>query len=364
MRAAVYHGRGDLRVENVTIPDPAAGELLLEVHSAGVCGTDAAEFTKGPMMFPIDEPHLVTGHMGPLVPGHEFGGRVVAIGAEVEAFDIGQLVACGAGISCGTCALCRAGRTSLCVRYATVGLQRNGGLARYCAVPASVCLEVGSLGLTDDGAALVQPMSIAVHAMRRGGPEPGSDVVVIGVGGVGAFLVFALHQTGAHVVAVDLDPDRLSIAANLGASAVVQASVEEPLATTLRHHSVEPAIVYEVSGSTAGLSGALDTATPGGRVVTVGLHETPQQVDVRALTLRELEVVGTNAHVFAADVPEAARLVAAREDPWDDVAPVALPLEDLVESGLLPLADRRSTRIKSLFDPSATTARPTVWGAR
>ena len=97
------HGREDIRIEDVPEPTPGPGELLLEVGAAGVCGTDAAEFYEGPKLFPIPGPDPRTGQRGPMIPGHEFGGRVVGIGEGVEGFSEGDLVASGAGISCGVC---------------------------------------------------------------------------------------------------------------------------------------------------------------------------------------------------------------------------------------------------------------------
>ena len=358
MRAAVYHGHRDIRIEQVPVPQPGAGELLLEVHAAGVCGTDAAEYTQGPTMFPTAEPHPITEHSGPMIPGHEFGGRVVAWGDGVAGFREGELVASGAGISCGECHQCAAGRTNLCVRYATSGLQRNGGLAQYVAVPAAVCYEVGSLGLTDDGASIVQPMSIAVHSMRQGRPHAGDEVLVIGVGGVGAFLVYAAADAGAHVIAADLNSERLAIAKGLGAAETVEASRDELLTQTSPELIGRPVVVYEVSGTQSGLTAAIETVMSAGRVVAIGLHKRPVTVDVRAITLQEIELVGTNAHAFAADVPEAARLVASRKAGWSDVAPLALPLELMVTEALVPLSQGLSSRVKNLIDPWAEQPRP------
>lgn len=117
-------------------------------------------------MFPIAIPDPVTGHSGPMIPGHEIVGRVVAVGEAVNGFSEGALVVSGAGISCGRCPWCRRGRTNLCERYATVGLQRHGGLAEFVAVPAGTCVDVAPYGLAPDVAALAQPMSIGVQGQH------------------------------------------------------------------------------------------------------------------------------------------------------------------------------------------------------
>lgn len=360
MRAAVYHGSRDIRIQDLAVPDPGPGELLIEVHSVGVCGTDASEWNHGPHMFPISRRSARSGHVGPMVPGHEFGGRVAARGQGVKGFPDNTIVASGAGISCGACPACKQMLTNFCERYFTVGLQRNGALAQYVTVPASICLQVEQHGLGDDGAALVQPMSIAVHSLRQGSPQPGDTVVVLGIGGVGAFLVYAAAEMGLRVVAADLAAERLAIAETLGAAAVVEVDRDVDLASQLRAALAAPAAVaYEVTGVAQALQAALAVVEPGGRVVAVGLGAEPVPLDIRSLTLREVSLVGTNAHVFATDFADAARLVGSRAGGWSDVAPVALPLEDLVGRGLQPMVDGRAERIKTLIDPWSTEARAT-----
>lgn len=362
MKAARYYGPGDLRVEEVDDPVPGPGEVLLEVHAAGICGTDAAEWEHGPVLYAIGPRHRLTGHAGPLIPGHEFSGRVVSAGPDVATLGPDAIVACGAGFVVGDDPVAD-GRPNLSDNYATVGLQCDGGLAQYVAVPASVCLDVGPYGLSEDAAALAQPMAIAVHSLRRAHPIAGEDAVVIGVGGIGAFLTYAAVEAGLRVVASDLDADRLELAKRFGAHAVVDAREQPDLVAALADLDFRPKVVYEVTGSLSGLSAALASVTKGGRVVFVGLHEQPRQLDLRRLTLSELELVGSNAHVFAVDLPEALRVLASRRQPWSDVAPTAVPLEALVEHGLRPIAEGHSTRIKTLIDPWSVEPRPTRMAA-
>ena len=364
MRAAVYHGARDIRIESLPEPVPGPGELLLEVRSSGICGTDALEWDRGPILTPVDRPHPVSGHRGPTILGHEFGGRVVDLGPEVDGFGADDLVACVAGISCGACAACMAGTSNFCDRYFTLGIDGHGGLARYVVARAAACLEVGRLGLDDDGAALVQPMSVALHALRQGKLRAGDTAAVLGVGGVGAFLVYAAAQQGAEVLAVDLDPARLAVAEALGASAALKADRDSSPASAVLGHAGGPvSVVYEVTGAPAALAAALDMVRPRGRVVRIGLGAHPVTIDMRRITLREIRLVGTRAQVFEDDFADAAVLIASRPQGWSDVAPIALPLEELVTHGLLPMAEGRPERIKTLIDPWATAIRPAS-GAR
>jgi (R,R)-butanediol dehydrogenase/meso-butanediol dehydrogenase/diacetyl reductase len=354
VKAAVYYGKGDVRVEDVAEPEPGPGELLLEVHAAGICGTDLGEYVHGPMSYAVGG-HPVTGHSGPLIPGHEFSGRVVGVGHGVERFEIGALVATGAGISCGACFQCLRGKTSLCLSYSTIGLHRHGGLAQYCAVPEEICRDVTPYGLDEDTAALAQPMAIAVHSLRRGRPMSGDEVLVLGAGGIGAFLVYAAAQIGTRVGVVDLDEHRLELARALGASEVIDG--REDIAQQAREKGFRPDVVYEVTGMPRVLRQALAVLPPGGRLVIVGLQSEPQPLAFRDLTLEEIEIVGTNAHTCAVDLPEALRLLGLRGGTWNDVAPVVLTLDELVPQGLEPMARGASDRVKTLLDPWGASAR-------
>ncbi|HXP92976.1 MAG TPA: alcohol dehydrogenase catalytic domain-containing protein [Candidatus Binatia bacterium] len=358
MRAAVYHGPRDIRIEEVPRPDPSPGELVLRVHGNGICGTDAAEFTV-PQMYPLHYEHPLTHHHGPMVPGHEFAGHVARIGDDVEGFTEGELAVTGAALWCGECGQCRAGRTSICAKYGTIGLHRDGALAEYVRVPAHIVVRAEPFGLQPDAAVLTQPMAIAVHAVRRGRPRANENVLVIGAGGIGAFLTYALAQSGAAVVAVDVAPERLEIARRLGAVETIAVSERRALAAELARLGFIPTLVYEVTGTDAGLVSAIAAADPGGRIVTVGIAKHPVQLDARRVTVKELEIIGTNALIGAEDVPEAARLLSLDQTAWNDVAPIAIPLERLVADGIEPMLAGRATRIKTIVDPWAASTRPT-----
>ncbi len=360
MKAAVYHGRGDIRLEDLPRPQPGDGELLVRVTGVGICGTDASEYAAGPQMFPIHRADPVTGHSGPMVPGHEFAGVVAGTGRGVGGFAEGDPVACGAGVSCGTCGACAAGRTNLCERYWTVGLQRDGALAEFTAVPAAACVNLTERALAADVAAMAQPMSIAVHATARGRLGAGEEAVVVGTGGIGAFVVSAAVRCGAAVTGVDLDPDRLAVAAALGASATVTARPGIALVDLLAGSS--PTVVFECTGVPAMVAEATDLVRPGGRVVVVGLQEAPVAVDLRSLALREKELIGTLAHTFGGDFGRGIELLEAGGDVWRLLAPSVLPLEDLVAGGLAPMVAGGPTPIKTLFDPRIGAPRPTVTG--
>jgi threonine dehydrogenase-like Zn-dependent dehydrogenase len=347
MRAAVLHAVGDLRVDEIAVPTPGPGEVLIRVAVCGVCGSDATEFGR----------HLVLAQP-PVALGHEFAGVVEAVGEGVTSLPVGATVVCGAGISCGECKPCRAGRTNLCRSYTTIGFHHNGGLAGYVVAPAGIVLDVTNTGLPLDTLGLTQPMAIAVHAVRRSGLKAGDDAVIIGVGGIGAFITVAAAATGARVLVVDLNDERLQLALNLGAAATLKAG-SATLSERLTELDMDVDVFFEVSGSAQGLASVLETARPGATIVPVGIQRGEPELPLGSWTLNEYKIVGTVAHVFKDDFPEAVRLLGTRPD-WSDIASEVIPLEMVADDALQPLIDGRSAQIKTLVDPWATQPRPAV----
>jgi threonine dehydrogenase-like Zn-dependent dehydrogenase len=344
MRAAVYHGAGDVRVESVTPPgDPGPGELLLAPRMGAICGTDASEFAHGPHMIPLHEPHPGSGCVGPLVLGHEFVARVEAVGEGVEGIAAGDRVVSGAGVSCGECAWCRAGRTNLCASYYTLGLSAPGGLAELVKSPASICHLVPA-AVADEAAAMAQPLAVAIHALDRGGVGEGQTLAVLGVGGIGAFIVGAAATRGLErLIAVDVDPEKLALAAALGADEVIDAS-DQDVSAAIRAISAggEGAdVVMEASGVPANPSNAIHSAKRGGRVVIVGLIAEPPPVDIFDAALREVELATTVAHICDTNLPESLAVL-AETGVAAQVLDRVIPLERIVDDGLAPLAEGRA----------------------
>ena len=345
--AAVLHEPGDLRIEEIDVPQPGPGEVLIRVGICGVCGSDATEFGRGLV---LAEP--------PVALGHEFAGTIEAIGEGVTGLAPGATVVCGAGISCGECKPCRNGRTNLCRKYKTLGFAYNGGLAGYVIAPADIVLDVTGTGLPMDTLGLAQPMAIAVHAVTRSGLKAGDDAVIVGVGGIGAFITVAALATGARVLVVDLNPERLELAKALGATHTLR-SGEVPLKDKIAEIGFDVDVFFEVSGSRPGLQSVLDAALPGVTIVPVGVQRGEPELPLGTWTLREMKIVGTVAHVFKTDFPKAIELLRSRPD-WSDIAPTAYPLDRLVPDALQPLLDGTAQQIKALIDPWIDAERPAV----
>ncbi|MDQ1627113.1 MAG: (R,R)-butanediol dehydrogenase / meso-butanediol dehydrogenase / diacetyl reductase [Actinomycetota bacterium] len=335
MRAAVLHAPHDLRVEDRPEPTCGDGEVVIEVIYNGLCGTDATEYTKGPMMVPLSVPHPGSGHVGPTTLGHEFIGRVVEAGAGAEQWK-GRRVASGAGVSCGECAWCLRGRTNLCARYYTLGLSTHGGLAQLVAAPAGTLREIPA-GCTDLDAALAQPLAVGLHALARAGVQPGDNLVLLGAGAIGTFILAGLSGREASVLALDIDEGRLAVARGLGAT---ETQVIERDATPGQLRDLVPAgadVVIECSGVPGGAARAYALAARGGTVLLVGLTQAPQPLQLADVVLREVDTRTTVAHVCDTDLPAALDLLTTRP-----LAPVlvdrVVALEDVVPEGFEPLA--------------------------
>lgn len=351
MRAVTLHAAEDVRVEEVPVPSPRGDEVLLEITAAGICGTDAAFYTYGAKA--QGDGYNV---QCPVVLGHEFAGVVVAIGPDVKNLRVGDEVASGAAVSCGRCWGCRQGRTNLCTNNRTAGIHFDGGLAEYCAISERACEPTAPHGVRGDDAALSQPMSIAHHGVRGGRIGAGDRALIVGVGGIGIFATWIAAQLGAAVTAVDVDPERLAMAKQLGAAETVTLD-GRGLAEALAGHERWDAI-YEVTGRPEPLREAVELAGKGTRVVIVGVQKQPLTLDAARLVAQEIELTGSAAQMQAVDLPAALEMVAARAGGWADVAPTVFSLEETIEGALLPLVERRPVAVKALVDPRATETRP------
>jgi (R,R)-butanediol dehydrogenase / meso-butanediol dehydrogenase / diacetyl reductase len=194
--------------------------------------------------------------------------------------------------------------------------------------------------VSDDAAALAQPLAVALHAVRRSGLEPGQACAVIGVGGIGAFIVAAAVARGASpLIALDVDDTRLETARRLGAPVSVNVRERSLSEAILEHTGGAGAhVVIEASGAPGSPGAALTAARRGGRVLIVGLQSEPREIDLFSFTVREVDLVATLAHVCDVDLPEALALLAAT-DLADTVIDRVIPLADLVDDGIRPLAE-------------------------
>jgi (R,R)-butanediol dehydrogenase/meso-butanediol dehydrogenase/diacetyl reductase len=349
MKAALYYGAHDVRIEDRPMPVRGDGEVLVRVLRSGMCGTDATEWRSGPHIFAVGEtPHPVSGPTGPLILGHEFIGEITEVGA-TSRFAVGELVAAGAGVWCGECPRCLEGRTNLCWNYRTLGLNVDGGMAEYVSASEKMLAPIPP-GMSLDAAGLSQPLAVGFHAARRSGAVPGDRVVLISAGAIGTFVLAALLSMGdIDVTVVDFAGPKLDRALRLGATRIIPAGDDVVADVLAAVHERGADIVIEASGAPGQLANAIRMVRAGGTILQVGLPARPPEVELAAIVLREVTIRTTNAHVFSEDLAPALQLLAT-SGLADELLDSVRPLGDLADQ--LERLATGQIEGKVLFDPS------------
>ncbi|MBI4610797.1 MAG: alcohol dehydrogenase catalytic domain-containing protein [Candidatus Rokubacteria bacterium] len=295
MKAAVLYGPRDLRVEPAPDPAPGAGEALVRVRAAGLCGTD----------YRIWSGDRVVRY--PLIMGHEFVGEVAAVGESVTHVRRGDRVAVEPNYSCGTCPLCLEGNRNLCAQRTAVGIDVSGGFAQLARVPARCCWPAPS-GLSPEQLLLTEPLAVVVRAVTRGEVKPDMTAAVLGVGTLGLLALQVLRARGARVLAVGRTERRLTLARQLGAEAVhalASGPGSEAARAFCNREGVD--VVVETAGTPEAVSEAIELVRPGGRVVLTGLPHEPSRVNFFSVVRRELTLIGSM--IYQDEFPEAMRLL-------------------------------------------------------
>lgn len=316
MDAAVIRGAGKLVVEQVPVPALGDDQVLVAVELCGVCGTDIHMTLEG-----WAEP----GTWG----GHEWVGRVAEVGPAVERWQPGDRVVGGPPAGCGTCALCAAGRPSLCDDRDAPGRDApQGAFATYAVTGAAELLAMPE-GLDPRAAALAEPLAVALHAITRGRVEGGQRVMVFGAGPIGALAVAALRARGVDdVVVVEPTPARQALARAVGATEVL--TPDGLTVPTIAHPGLvvdEPVdIVLECSGKAAAMEAGLAQLRRGGTLVLVGAGIEAPRFDPNRILLNEVTVTGAFNH-DGDGFERALELLASG----------AVPVADLIEPGTVDL---------------------------
>ncbi|MBB3049978.1 NADPH2:quinone reductase [Prauserella isguenensis] len=313
MRAAIIDTPGSVRVGEVPDPKPADHDVVVEVGACGICGTDL---------------HIADGHFPPtpypIVPGHEFAGRIVEVGADAPGgFAVGDRVAVDPSLFCGHCGPCRAGHGNLCANWGATGDTVDGAFAEYVAVPAATCYRMPD-EMTYQQGALVEPVSCAVHGVRRIGVEAGERFLVLGAGTMGLIMQQLLQRAGAVVTMVDRNTERLGRPRELGAAAVVSDVAE------LDDEKFDAAV--DCTGAVPAIEAAFDSLRRGGRLLVFGVAPEEARVSLSPFRIYndEITIVGSMAvlHSYGA----ALNLVATGAIDTASLLTESLPLERFTDA--------------------------------
>jgi len=280
-RAAVLHAARDLRVEDRARPSPGLREVLVEIRAVGVCGSDVHYYEHGRIGSFVVE--------APLILGHESMGVVVELGPEASLHQVGDRVTLEPGVPCGRCRECRHGRYNLCPHvqfFATPPV--DGAFARYVSIHQDFAYALPE-SLSDDQGALMEPLSVGLWACWKGGVGADTSVLVTGAGPIGQLAMQVARALGATDVTVtDINPHRLEVAGQTGASRTVNVN-EEAL-----EEAVQADVLLECSGHPASLADGIRALRPAGAAVAVGMGpEENATVPMAAIQSREITLTGT-----------------------------------------------------------------------
>jgi (R,R)-butanediol dehydrogenase/meso-butanediol dehydrogenase/diacetyl reductase len=344
MRAALYHGRQDLRLSEVPEPEPGPGEVKLRVLYNGICGSDLLEYFDGPVTT-RSTPHPLTGVQSPVIMGHELCGEVVALGEGVEGLAIGTLVAAEPVETCGECLYCGLGQYNHCPLLAIQGYNRNGGLAEYTLVKRRNAHPLPP-GVSALQGALIEPLAIAWHTANRCGVESGQVVAIHGAGPIGAGAFLTLRARGVEAIVIDPAPARRAALTRLGARTVLDPASCD-VVTAIRdltggrgaHASIDAA------GGARAFAAMLHGTRVDGTAVVVAIHHEPVVIPPFDLLMPEVHLTGValSVNAFPAVIAEMARGSYPLEG-WVETIPFA----GLIDEGIERL--RRQQGMKIVVD--------------
>jgi 2-desacetyl-2-hydroxyethyl bacteriochlorophyllide A dehydrogenase len=260
MKAVILEKPGEFRSIQVDAPRaPQAGEALVRVRRVGVCGTDLHAFRGTQPFFAY-----------PRILGHELGVEVLALGGGAEGIAPGDRCAVQPGIPCGRCIACRRGKTNCCVDLKVLGVHMDGGMCEQVIVPASNLYKTGKL--TFDELALVEPLCIGRHAVRRAAIEPGDTVLIIGAGPIGLAVAQSIPREAAALIVMDISDERLAFAREKAGIKNCVDGRSDPLAKVTELLGGELAtVVFDCTGSKQSMESSINYMAHGGKLVFVGL---------------------------------------------------------------------------------------------
>jgi L-iditol 2-dehydrogenase len=303
MKALLLSEYKKLNVVEMPTPDIGEDDVLVRVRACGICGSDI---------------HGYDGSTGrripPLVMGHEAAGVIERAGGAVEGFKVGDRVTFDSTVSCGTCAFCRQGQINLCDNRTVLGVscgdyRRHGAFAEYVSVPARILYQLPDT-LPFERAALIEAVSIAVHAVSRHVPRPDDAVLVVGSGMIGVLVIQVLREKGCrNIIAVDVDDDKLALAKRLGAARTLNATgIDVPAKVRELTGGQGADASFEVVGHGSTVMSAIRSLRKGGTVVLIGNLSPKVEIPLQEVVSREISVLGSCAS--SGEIPECIELLA------------------------------------------------------
>lgn len=317
MRALAITEANHVSLVDVDRPVPGPGEVAIDMHYVGFCGSDLTSFRGfNPLV------------SYPRIPGHEIAGTIAALGEGVEGLRVGDAVTVLPYFNCGTCRACRMGKPNACVNNQTMGVQREGAMTGRIVVPAEKVIAVE--GLSMKALALIEPCSVGFHAARRAQVQPGETVLVLGSGMIGLGAMMGALMLGAKIIAVDLSDKKLDIARRLGAAHVLRSGAN--LAAQLEDIVPGgPDVVIEAVGAPETFTAAVDLVGQCGRVVYIGYAKHAVSYDTKRFITKEIDIRGSR-NAMRSDFDDVVSWLKRHPDAADTIISAVVPLEQAPET--------------------------------
>lgn len=336
MKAAYITSPLHWKMREEPIPEPRAGEVLVKMKAAGVCGSDFHNFTGG-------NPNAIY----PRIPGHENAGEIAAVGEGVTGLSVGDHVVVDLVHACGKCHQCKTGRKNVCRIVKSRGASMDGGWREYFTVPAAEVYPISKeLKWTD--AALIEPFAIGAHCTGRGRVTEGDVVFVLGAGTIGSVIIQMCKLRGAHtVICADVDPDNLSRAQTYGADHLIDCRSEdvvESIRKITRGQGVDVAFDAACYPGSLTLCMTPGILTNGARMVTLGFVTEPEAITQAMINQREIEIIGSRMSAFQFE--PVARLMEMGALNTEALANEFIPFDEI--GRVFTQMEKRDPRIKKM----------------
>lgn len=351
MKAAVWYAQKDVRVVEVPAPPkPPKDWVKVKVEWCGICGSDLHEYIAGPIFIPVGTPHPLTGGTAPITLGHEFSGTIVEVGEGVTKWNVGDKVAPDACQVCWECYSCKRMDYPCCEKLAFTGLHTDGAFAEYVNVPAYTLYKVPD-DMPFEIAAVVEPLAVGMHAVRRAPVMAGDNVVVFGGGTIGLSALQCAKAAGAaKVIVIEMAKARKEYAKKLGAYAVLDPTKDDVAAEV---HNLTDGLGADVAiecvGSDKTVPVALASVRPRGIVVTAGVFEKDTPIQFNNLTFPEKEIKGSLGYNG-----EFATVISMLSDGRLDANTMItgkIKLDDIIGKGFHELINNKDKNIKIIVSP-------------
>ncbi|MBV5104808.1 2,3-butanediol dehydrogenase [Mammaliicoccus sciuri] len=337
MKAAVWYGQKDVRVEERTTKELQSNQVKVKVSWAGICGTDLHEYLEGPIFISTDKPDPFLGQKAPVTLGHEFAGVVEDIGSKVTKFNKGDRVVVNPTVSNHE----KEENIDLYDGYSFIGLGSDGGFAEFTNVPEENVYKLPN-NVSDKEGALVEPTAVAVQAIKEGNVLFGDTVAIFGAGPIGLLTTIAAKAAGASKIFVfDLSEERLKKAKEVGATHTINSGESNPVDVINKHTDNGVNVSFEVAGVAPTFKSAIDVTKPRGTVVIVSIFGHSIEWNPMQLTNTGVKLTSTIAYT-PSTFQQTIDLINEGNLKVKDVITDEIELTDIVESGFEQLVNDKS----------------------